>query len=136
MQKKFFIASDHAGYDLKQLIIDHYNCIDLGTDSPDISIDYNDFANRLVDLILEGDSFGILICKTGIGMSIAANRYKGIRAALVTSIEVARMTREHNNSNILVLPANVSNPLEIVRVFCDTSFSGDERHIRRIKKLG
>ncbi len=136
MKKKFLIASDHAGYDLKQLIVNHYNCVDLGTDSADISIDYNDFADALVGRILRSDDFGILICKTGIGMSIAANRYKGIRAALVTSIEIAQMTREHNNANILVLPANVSNPIEIIKVFYETPFSGEIRHIRRIKKLG
>ena len=136
MIKNILIASDHAGYSLKQLIVNNCNAIDLGTNSPDTSVDYNDFADKLVNLVLMNDSYGILICKTGIGMSIAANRYKGIRAALCTNPQIATITREHNNANILVLPADVSNPLEIVNMFCNTEFSEEERHIRRIKKLG
>lgn len=136
MVKDIFIASDHAGYTLKDRIVNRYSFIDLGTDSCDVSVDYNDFADILVKRVLESNGVGILICKTGIGMSIAANRHKGIRAALCTTVETAKMTRKHNDANILVLPESVERPFEIVETFLETGFSNEERHMRRVKKLG
>ncbi len=136
MRKTIFIASDHAGYSIKQLIVEHCHVVDLGTNSHNISVDYNDFAKKVVASVLESDGIGILICQTGIGMSIAANRHKGIRASLCHNIEIAKITREHNNANVLVLSKNSINVLEIVKIFSETDFSDEERHIRRVKKLG
>jgi ribose 5-phosphate isomerase B len=134
--KTIFIASDHAGYSIKQLIIENCHVVDLGTDLHNISVDYNDFAEKVVSSILESDGIGILICQTGIGMSIAANRHKGIRASLCNNVETAKIAREHNNANVLVLSKNSINVLEIVKIFLETDFSGEERHMRRVKKLG
>jgi ribose 5-phosphate isomerase B len=134
--KDIFIASDHAGYTLKDRIVNRYSFIDLGTDSCDVSVDYNDFTDILIKRLLESNGIGILICKTGIGMSIAANRHKGIRAALCTTVESAKMTRKHNDANILVLPESVERPFEIVETFLETDFSNEERHVKRVKKLG
>lgn len=136
MVKDIFIASDHAGYTLKDRIVNRYSFIDLGTDSCDVSVDYNDFTDILIKRLLESNGIGILICKTGIGMSIAANRHKGIRAALCTTVESAKMTRKHNDANILVLPESVERPFEIVETFLETDFSNEERHVKRVKKLG
>jgi ribose 5-phosphate isomerase B len=136
MKNKVFIASDHCGYKLKQSLLDKYNLIDLGTYSSNISVDYNDFAEELVKNIVAKDNMGILICKTGIGMSIAANRHSGIRAALCSNVETAELSRLHNNANVLVLSGEIDMPFEIVETFLNTPFSQEERHIRRIKKLG
>ncbi len=133
-KSRVFIASDHAGYFLKKFLIDNLQLVDLGTDTPEKSVDYNDYAKLLIKNVLE-DARGILICKTGIGMSIAANRYRRIRAALCYDVDSAKMTREHNNANVLVLSSNVKNPLKIVYTFIITQFSNEERHIRRTNKL-
>ncbi len=148
MKGKILIASDHAGYELKQSLINtlasRYNCIDLGTNSPNISVDYNDYVYKLVQQFLSDKSNGqdnvhaILICGTGIGMSIAANRYPLIRAALCCDVITAKLSREHNDANVLVLGSRVTptqTALNITKVFLETAFSHEERHIRRVSKL-
>ena len=139
---KIAIGCDHAGYDLKQEIINHlqndgHTVVDCGTYSRD-SVDYPDIAANVCSLVLEEDIPGILICGTGIGISIAANKVKGIRAALCNDCYTARLAREHNNANILTLGARIIGievAKEAVRVFLETSFLGG-RHQRRIEKIG
>ena len=140
MKKTLLIASDHAGYDLKESLItlmgkDFFE--DLGTSSKE-SVDYPDFAKKLVNKILKDNSKkGILICGSGIGMSISANRHQGIRAGLCFNSEMARLARLHNDANILVLPGrfiDVKLAKLCIDKFLNTSFEGD-RHIKRIKKI-
>ena len=138
--KKIFISSDHAGYDLKNFIINKLsnkkiNFIDLGPFSRD-SVDYPDFAKKLSKKILD-KNYGILICGSGIGMSIMANRYKKVRASLVFNLKTAKLAREHNNANVLVLGSRVTkrkNALKIVDTFFKTNFLKG-RHLRRVKKF-
>ena len=133
-----FIASDHRGYALKEFLKAKFPLIDLGTNSCDKKVDYPDYAKELSKYVLKEKSFGILICGTGIGMSIAANRNKGIRAALCHTTTDAAITRLHNDANVLVLAGEYTKPKDaekIVEVFFETKFSGEERHKRRIKKL-
>lgn len=136
------VASDHRGYKTKSLILKKlkalgHNGIDLGPDSED-SVDYPDFAHKLTDHISDGFSeYGILICSTGIGMSIAANRNSDIRAALCLSSEMAKLSRAHNNANVLVVGSNLSKENEIkqmIETFLNTSFEGG-RHIKRLSKI-
>ena len=139
--KKIAIASDRAGLELKTYIInelkEQYDFDDLETNNQDL-VDYPDYAIKVVDKILSGHSeFGILICGTGIGMSIAANRHKGVRAGLCHNSLEARLTREHNDANILCLGGRMIGKecaLENVKVFLTTNFTGG-RHTNRIKKL-
>jgi ribose 5-phosphate isomerase B len=142
MPKRFVIASDHGGFELKEIIRKHLeslhiNIYDLGTHDEN-SVDYPDYAHRLCEKILDGKAtYGILVCGTGIGMSIAANRHKGIRAALCSDSYTAKMTREHNDSNVLCLGGRVIGPnlaLHIVETFINTDFSQD-RHLCRIEKI-
>lgn len=136
------LASDHAGFHLKEnikqyLINEGYEIADCGTYSEE-SCDYPDFADAAVKNILKGKSDrGIFVCGTGIGISIAANRYNGIRAALCSDIYSARMSRFHNNSNVLAMGANIVGlPLakEIIKEWLSAEFEGG-RHERRICKL-
>ena len=138
MNKKIFIASDHAGYEMKTALNDHFaSFIDLGTNSFD-SVDYPDFAHKLTNEILKNEgSFGILICGTGVGMSIAANRSEGIRAGLVSSVEVTRLIRQHNDANVLVIPGRfmeVEKAKNCVKTFIETQFEAG-RHKQRIEKI-
>lgn len=137
MKQAFYIAADHAGYDLKQKILALYpDMINLGTDSSD-AVDYPDFAQKLADQLKEGD-FGILICGSGVGICMAANRFKHIRAANCISSEMAKLAREHNNANVLCLPGRMlSTPeaLAIVETFLATPFSKEPRHQHRIQKM-
>ena len=135
-----YIGSDHGGYALKLEVIEHlknrgFEVTDIGCDS-EASCDYPVYAKKVTDAIKDGSAdLGILICGTGIGMSMAANKESGIRAALCHDVFSAKATREHNNANILCLGARVIGPglaLMIIDTFIDTSFSHDERHIRRI----
>jgi ribose 5-phosphate isomerase B len=144
MSKTIAIAADHGGYGLKTLLIAHlqardYTVLDLGTDRPDISVDYPDFAATLAHTISSGQAErGILICGTGIGMSIAANRHPAIRCALVHDMTTARLTREHNNANVLALGARIIGEevaKDCVDVFLTTDFAGG-RHAIRVAKLG
>lgn len=141
---KISIASDHNGYDLKKTIIEHleagkYQVTDLGTNSPTTIVDYPDYAKLVSDHIGDGLSeIGILICGTGIGMSIAANRSSHIRAALCIGTTMAKFAREHNNANILALGAkNLSyeRSIEILDMFLSSQFEGG-RHLLRIEKIG
>ena len=138
MNKKIFIASDHAGYEMKTALNNHFSSfIDLGTNSFD-SVDYPDFAQKLTRKILKNEgSFGILICGTGVGMSIAANRLEGIRAGLVSSVEVTRLIRQHNDANVLVIPGRfmeVKEAINCVQTFIETQFE-EGRHKQRIEKI-
>lgn len=136
------IASDHSGFVLKGIIIKHFldqniNIEDCGTYTPEIT-DYPIYANKVVCSIVEEKvQYGILICGTGIGMSIAANRYTNIRAALCDSIFLSERARSHNNSNILVLGAKIITPelaVQIVDKFFTTNFEGG-RHSRRLSLI-
>jgi ribose 5-phosphate isomerase B len=136
------VASDHRGLAVKSAILKQlkslkHNPIDLGTDSEE-SVDYPDFAHKLTDHISDGFSeIGILVCGTGIGMSIAANRNSEMRAALCTSPTMAQLARAHNNANILVIGAKISTPEEIkqvVEAFLNTTFEGG-RHSQRLAKI-
>ena len=137
---KLVIGSDHGGLELKKEVKEHlqsrgFEVTDVGTDSP-ASCDYPVYAKALTDVIKAGDAdLGILICGTGIGMSMAANKQDGIRAALCHDVFSAEATRSHNNANVLCMGARVIGPglaLMIVDKFVDTPFSNDERHIRRL----
>jgi len=137
------IASDHGGFELKQAIGEwlkenHYDFIDCGTNSTE-SVDYPIYAKLAAQKILSGEcDRGIICCGTGIGISMAANRFKGIRAAHCESTTSAEMARRHNNANILCLGGRtntVEHALEIVKVFLNTGFDGGERHERRIRLM-
>lgn len=138
---KIAIASDHAGYRLKEEIKKHYveacEWLDLGTDSED-SVDYPDFAAAMAETIAKGDVVrGILICGSGIGISIAANRFPVLRAALCTSAEMARLARAHNDANVLALGGRITDfdtAMQCVDAFMETPFEGG-RHQRRVDKL-
>ena len=132
------IASDHAGFELKEKLkqeLKDYQIIDYGT-MVDTSVDYPDYAFKIGESIAnKGIKLGILICKTGIGMSIACNKVRGVRCAKVDNVQEAKLTRLHNNSNVIAISALNPNALEIVKTFLDTEFSNEERHIRRINKI-
>lgn len=137
------IGCDHGGFELKQEIMKHLRergleYKDFGCDST-AAVDYPLYARKVADAILKGEcERGILICGTGIGISIAANRIKGIRAALCTDCFMAEATRQHNDANILALGGRVVGPglaLKIVDTFLDTPFSGQERHANRIRLI-
>ena len=139
---KIVIAADHGGFELKESIA--RSLMDAGREIVDVgcfsneSVDYPDFAEKAVDRIVSGEcQMGVLICGTGIGMSIAANRNRAIRAANCSNVYTARMSREHNNANVLCLGARVLEAkvtIEMVRVWLHTDFSGG-RHQRRIAKF-
>ena len=138
MDKKLYIASDHAGFALKSKLCGFFkSLVDLGTNSED-SVDYPDFAHKLTNEVLKDNSnLGILICGTGVGMSMAANRVKGIRAGLVSNNEIARLIRQHNNANVLVLPGRFMDEEEAiksVKTFIETEFEAG-RHQARIDKI-
>ena len=137
------LGCDHGGYELKQEIIkylEEHNLeyTDFGCDSLE-STDYPIYAKRVAIVVQSGDcDKGILICGTGIGISITANKFKGIRAALCSDCFSAEATRLHNNANILAMGARVVGEglaLDIVDTFLETEFSNDERHIRRINMI-
>lgn len=140
-QKAIFIGCDHAGVDLKNEVITFlqgkgFSVEDFGTHSCE-SVDYPGIAAKVCDAVLAKQGYGILICGTGIGMSMAANRKQGIRAALCTHEFHAKATRAHNNANVLCLGARVTASglaCELVDMFLTTPFEGG-RHIRRIDLL-
>jgi ribose 5-phosphate isomerase B len=142
MAEKIPIASDHAGFEMKEklgrVLADMgYEVQDLGADSP-ASSDYPDFAHPLAAEISSGEARrGVLLCGTGLGMSYAANRYHGVRAAVVWSPEIAELSRRHNDANVLVLPARFLSDdegTEILVRFLNTPFDGG-RHERRVEKI-
>jgi ribose 5-phosphate isomerase B len=139
---KIVLAADHGGFQLKErikksLLQAGRSIVDVGCDSSD-SVDYPDFADKAVSNMLSGDcQRGILVCGTGIGMSIAANRHRQIRAANCFDIHTAKLSREHNDANILCLGARVldaDNAIRMVMTWLDTEFSGG-RHQKRIAKF-
>lgn len=141
-QLRIALASDHAGYNLKQTIIAYLRqqgavINDFGCFSTE-SCDYPDYAHPLAESVENGESdFGITLCSTGNGICMTANKHQGIRAALCWDIPIARLARQHNNANVLGLPANFINEdlaIEMVEVFFTTDFDGG-RHERRIGKM-
>ena len=140
---KIVIAADHGGYDIKQAIIealtkDGHTVSDLGTDNATDSVDYPVYAQALCAVLQKEEaSLGILCCGTGIGMSIAANKQRGIRAAVLSDEFSAEMTRRHNNSNVLCLGGRVidsEKAIKLARIFVGTEFEGG-RHQRRVDML-
>ncbi len=140
--KKVFIASDHAGYKLKNEIIKKFSkkiiFSDLGTRDAKISVNYPDYAHKLSKSVSKNPkNIGILVCGSGVGMSMAANRHKKIRAALCYSVNNAKLSRLHNNANIITLGARLIKKniaFKCINVFLSTKFEGG-RHIKRIKKI-
>ena len=136
------LGADHAGFSLKQVLKSWlegqgHTVIDLGTHTED-SVDYPDYAGAVADALLDGSAErGILVCGTGIGMAIAANKVPGVRAAACPDTFTARLAREHNDTNVLALGGRIvghDEAIAIVRVWLDTAFAGD-RHTRRLAKL-
>lgn len=140
---KIAISCDHGGYTTKEALIPEieamgHEVVDYGVQS-EASQDYPDFIYPSAKSVASKENdLGIIICGTGVGASIVANKVRGIRCALVTSVEVAQLTREHNNSNILALAGRTTDyetNLAIVKAWLSTPFSEDERHINRINKI-
>ena len=139
---KISIGSDHGGYELKEKIIKFLNAkkhrvIDRGTNSAE-SVDYPDYARKVArDVAARRAKFGILICGSGIGMAMAANKVKGIRAASVESAYNAKMSRAHNDANVITIGARITRPADArkwVDIFLKTKFEGG-RHVRRVQKI-
>jgi len=142
MGTRIFLGSDHAGFEMMDRIKGHlegrgFQIQDLGTNGPD-SVDYPDFAHAVADSVAnEKDALGILLCGSGNGVNIAANKHAGIRAALAWEPEIAALAREHNNANLLSLPARYITAdvaFAIVDAFLDAAFEGG-RHQRRVEKI-
>ena len=142
MSKNITIACDHAGYDLKnalkkEILGMDFEVLDCGTNSSE-SVDYPDFAKLAVENILNNKSdIAVLICGSGIGMSMTANRFKGIRAALCKNTDDAKLARQHNNANILALPGrqiDVDEAKNCFKIFINTPFDGG-RHQKRVEKI-
>jgi ribose 5-phosphate isomerase B len=142
MVETIAIAADHAGYDLKALLVPElksmgFGVLDLGTDSRD-SVDYPDFADALARALERGQAKrGVLVCGTGLGIAIAANRHRWVRAGVCHDATTARLARQHNDANVLALGARVVGSevaKDCLRVFLSTEFDGG-RHARRIAKL-
>ena len=139
--KKIFIASDHAGYNLKNIVISKFSkikrIVDLGPNTNE-SVDYPDFAKKLSRKVASNKgSFGILICGSGTGMAIVANKTKNIRAALCYSKKNTKLSRLHNNANIITLGERLINKnkaISLIKIFLSTKFEGG-RHLRRVKKM-
>lgn len=142
VSERIAVAADHAGVDLKAALSEvlrerGYEVLDLGTDGPE-SVDYPDFAGKLAAALADGRaSRGVLVCGTGIGISIAANRHPHVRAALCHNATDARLSRQHNDANVLALGARTVGPevaLDCLETFLDTAFEGG-RHQRRVDKM-
>jgi ribose 5-phosphate isomerase B len=142
MALRVALSCDHGGFELKRMLVsflkaNHVDVVDMGVHSAD-AVDYPENAHALAETLLSGGAEqGILVCGTGIGMCIAANKHRGIRAALCTDPYMARMSREHNDANILCLGGRVIGPAlaqEIVLTFLRSNFQGG-RHARRVDKL-
>ncbi len=142
--KSLAIGSDHAGFDLKaklakELRSSGYEVLDVGTNDGASSVDYPDFGKAVAEAVTSGKADGgVVVCGTGIGISIAANRHPGIRAALCHDVTMARLCREHNDANILALGARLIGETvakDCLDAFLNTEFAG-ERHVRRVEKLG
>ena len=140
---KISIACDHGALTLKNILIDRltkqgHEVVNFGTDTPD-SCDYPDFAAKAARAVANGEcEKGIVLCTTGIGVSITANKIKGIRCALLSDVRSARMTREHNDTNMMAMGAGIVEEklaIEITDTWLGTAFSGEARHQRRIDKV-
>ncbi|PIZ72911.1 ribose-5-phosphate isomerase [Candidatus Peregrinibacteria bacterium CG_4_10_14_0_2_um_filter_43_11] len=140
--QKVVIGSDHAGYATKEQIKKElggqYEFIDVGTHS-EASVDYPIYAEKVAQQVSVTPGLqGVLVCGSGIGVSIAANKVPGIRAALAYSVNAAKLARQHNDANIVATPGREGapdDPVSIVRAFLATDFSGDERHARRVREM-
>ena len=140
--KKIFISSDHAGFNLKEQIKkkfkNKYSFQDLGTNNSKVSVNYPDYAHMLCKKVANNSkNIGILVCGSGMGMSMAANRHKKIRAALCYSIKSAKLSRLHNNANIITLGSRLTKKniaFKCIEVFMNTKFEGG-RHKKRIKRI-
>lgn len=137
------LGSDHGGYDLKQKVIGYLKkkeieYRDFGCESRE-SCDYPEYGRAAAEAVAKGEcDFGIVICTTGIGISIVANKVKGIRCALCSDTVSARLTREHNDANMLAMGAGIVGAnlaLGIVDTFLNTPFSGEQKHVRRVKAI-
>ena len=144
VKKSIAIAADHAGFDLKSKLVEDlqasgYDVQDLGTNDATTSVDYPDFGRAVAEAVTSGKAErGVVVCGTGIGISIAANRHAGVRAALCHDETSARLCREHNDANVLALGARLIGEVvakDCVRTFLNTEYAG-ERHARRVAKLG
>jgi ribose 5-phosphate isomerase B len=137
--RRIAIAADRGGFTLKEYIKKHIDCMDLGTDSAAIPVDYPDFAKKVVGFVKRNrGAMGVLVCRTGTGMMMAANRDKKIRAALLYNRASAEKAREHEDANVAVLASDqFSNRQNLgwLGVFLGTPFSGAARHVRRIRKI-
>lgn len=144
MKKIIYIGSDHPGFALKmkikEALASDYDFVDLGTEDGEKSVDYPIYAEKVAARVaVSPDAQGVLVCGSGIGVSIAANKVPGVRAALAYNTQAAKLSREHNDANVIAVPGReeaTSDPVEIVRVFLETSFSGEERHARRVREIG
>jgi len=140
--KKIFISSDHAGFSLKEAIKKKFKkkfkFEDLGTNSQDVSVNYPDYAHKLCKkVVIKKNNFGILVCGSGMGMSMAANRHKNIRAAVCYSVKNTQLSRLHNNANVISLGSRLINKntaFKCIDVFIKTKFEGG-RHLQRVKKI-
>ena len=140
--KKIFISSDHAGYMLKEQIKKRfkkkYRFLDLGTDNSKKSVNYPDYAHKLCRKVSNNSkNMGILVCGSGMGMSMAANRHKKIRAAVCYSVKNTKLSRLHNNANIITLGSRLTKKntaFKCIEVFMKTKFEGG-RHNKRVKKI-
>ena len=140
--KKIFISSDHAGFDLKEQIKkkfkNKYSFTDLGTNSSKISVNYPDYAHKLCKKVAHNTkNIGILVCGSGMGMSMAANRHKKIRAAVCYSTKNTKLSRLHNNANIITLGSRLikkNTAFKCIDTFMNTKFEGG-RHKKRVKKI-
>ena len=140
--KKIFISSDHAGFHLKEQIKKRfskkYDFKDLGANSSKVSVNYPDYAHNLCKKVVKNSkNIGILVCGSGMGMSMAANRHKKIRAAMCYSLKNTKLSRLHNNANIITLGSRLtkkSTAFKCIDVFINTKFEGG-RHNKRIKKI-
>ena len=141
--KKIYISSDHAGYDLKEhikkfLVKNKIGIIDLGPVDKKKSVDYPDYAKKVANHIKsKKNSVGILVCGSGTGMSISANKFKQIRAAVCYNSASTRLSRQHNNANIISLGSRLikkNNAIKLIAIFLETKFDGG-RHLRRVKKI-
>lgn len=135
---KLAIANDHRGYDLKKYIIKHLKgveIVDLGSDNT--KSDYSKYGIKLGEYVVKNKCFGLAICGSGIGISIACNKVKGVRCAKVNFIKEAKVTREDNNSNIVAISGdmNPERALRIVEEFLKTKFNNEERHVKRINQI-
>ena len=140
--KKIFIASDHAGFILKENIKKKFQkrikFLDLGTNTSTLSVNYPDYAHKLCKKVSQNkNNIGILVCGSGLGMAMAANRHKKIRAALCYSIKNTKLSRLHNNANIITLGERLiskNKAINLIKIFLSTKFEGG-RHLRRVKKI-